>query len=814
MNSTFVQMPKLNINKQVKKKTDSITANTLLPKLMNDTSIQQQPNQQQVTNGITILQNYQPQSQLPPTQQSNSANNTPTLVSTKKSVIGINEIPEHLLIRDIIYVFQGIDGTYIKYNKQSDSFKIDENTSNTLVNGEPAYISKPKRDLVYRLCEFGWLFKKVRLFITNNDFKKTGLTNQSFCSAINDELIELYRIIAILETQVNKKFDMVNYSGNGGNSSGLESPSSVSSGGTTTSTEIPFVDGDSLTLIRLFVWIQTPLKRLKVLGTCVDSIKVEMKGGEILSKIDTLSKHGDQDIRILIHNIMFKICQPLFSMIRLWMFKGEINDPYQEFFIRQYESVQLEKTWKEKFAIIAKLLPSFISLSLAKRILIIGKSINYMKQFCNNFKEDKNDRYYYYNQEEDEDEREEEEEEEEEEEDEDDNDEEKEENKENKGNNEINDKEKEEKIERKLLIRESKIIKEKTIELNYINKEVLQEIIELVSRQSSERLLKIVLNRFKFMNHVKALKKYLLLGQGDFIQYLMDLIGEDLLKPTNQIQRHKLVGWMDTAIRNSNAQFEEQDIVNRLDIALLPERPGNIGWDIFSLDYHVDTPLNTILSPNDILRYKKIFHFMWGIKRVEYSLASIWRKIRSSTSLSILSPIKGDIHKSHLIMNEMVHFISNFQYYLMFEVLECSWKNLEKFIYQEATDLDQLIEAHHQYLQDICNKMFLSNSESCYECFKKLLSIIIKFTLLQTKLINLSIAIQNEKNFNETHQAQVNKEFNSFRNHLNNLYQEYTTSFYKFQSEILKVKVNQDLNPISLQYMLDFNEYYEEKKDN
>ncbi|EAL65442.1 spindle pole body component 98 [Dictyostelium discoideum AX4] len=813
MNSTFVQIPKLNINKQVKKKTDSITANTLLPKLMNDTSIQQ-PNQQQqqqqpqqpqqVTNGITILQNYQPQQPQPATtttQQLNSANNTPTLVSTKKSVIGINEIPEHLLIRDIIYVFQGIDGTYIKYNKQSDSFKIDENTSNTLVNGEPAYISKPKRDLVYRLCEFGWLFKKVRLFITNNDFKKTGLTNQSFCSAINDELIELYRIIAILETQVYKKFDMVNYGGGGGGSggsgsgSGLESPSSVSSGGTTTSTEIPFIDGDSLTLIRLFVWIQSPLKRLKVLGTCVDSITVDMKGGEILSKIDTLSKHGDQDIRILIHNIMFKICQPLFSMIRLWMFKGEINDPYQEFFIRQYESVQLEKTWKEKFAIVARLLPSFISLPLSKRILIIGKSINYMKQFCNNFKEDKNDRYYYYNQEDDDDD----------DEDHDDNDDDDE--NENQG-------EDDEIIERKLLIKESKIIKEKTKELNYINKEVLQEIIELVSRQSSERLLKIVLNRFKFMNHVKALKKYLLLGQGDFIQYLMDLIGEDLLKPTSQIQRHKLVGWMDTAIRNSNAQFEEQDIVNRLDIALLPERPGNIGWDIFSLDYHVDTPLNTILSPNDILRYKKIFHFMWGIKRVEYSLASIWRKIRSSTSLSILSPIGGDIHKSHLIMNEMVHFISNFQYYLMFEVLECSWKNLEKFIDQEATDLDQLIEAHHQYLQDICNKMFLSNSDSCYECFKKLLSIIIKFTLLQTKLINLSIAIQNEKNFNETHQAQVNKEFNSFRNHLNNLYQEYTTSFYKFQSEILKVKVNQDLNPISLQYMLDFNEYYEEKKDN
>ncbi|EGC38619.1 hypothetical protein DICPUDRAFT_148636 [Dictyostelium purpureum] len=825
MNSSFVQIPKLTLNNKKssqnvvqttsssssssssalnsKKKKDNstITANSLLPKLITNNN-NNNNNNDQVSTGITILQNYQPSNS---SSENTSAANTPTLSSTKKQVVGLVEIPEHILIRDIIYVFQGIDGTFIKYNKKSDSYSIDDTIN---INGEASYISKPKRDLVYRLCEFGWLFKKTRNFIINNEFKNSGLTNQSFCSAIHDELTEFYRIIAILETQINKKYDMHNNNNqnNGKPLVGIESPISISSTSTaSTTSELPFTE-DNLTLIKLFVWIQSPLKKLKVLATCVDSIKTTMKGGEIISQIDTLSRHGDRDIQKLIHSIMFKICQPFFSMVRLWMFKGEINDPYQEFFIKQHEKVQLERTWKEKFAIVVRLLPSFISIPLAKKILVIGKSINYMKQFCNNFKDDKLDSYYYYNIDEDDDG---------EFENDDEDDEEDEENEEEQPQHDPNRLTKEQRIEKKLLNEESKIIKYKSNNLNYTNKELLQDMIELVARQSSQRLLKIVLERFKFMTHIKALKKYLLLGQGDFIQYLMDLVGEDLSKPVNQISRHKLADWMETAIRNSNAQFEESEFIGRLDIALLPERQGSIGWDIFSLDYHVDSPLNTILSPNDIIRYKKTFHFMWSIKRVEYSLSSVWRKIRtSSKELAALLPIKGEIHKSHIIMNEMIHFISNFQYYLMFEVLECSWNNLKKFIEEEATDLDQLIDAHHQYLQDICTKSFLSNSDSSYECFKKLLSIINKFTLLQSKLVNLSITIyQNTNNQTEEFQASVNKDFNSYKTHLNNLYQDYTNSFYKFQEEILKVKVNQDLNPISLQYMLDFNEYYKNKKE-
>ncbi len=45
--------------------------------------------------------------------------------------------------------------------------------------------------------------------------------------------------------------------------------------------------------------------------------------------------------------------------------------------------------------------------------------------------------------------------------------------------------------------------------------------------------------------------------------------------------------------RQTNAQYEEVDILERLDVRLLEIQPGDSGWDVFSLDYKV-TPLLVI----------------------------------------------------------------------------------------------------------------------------------------------------------------------------------------------------------------------------
>lgn len=45
-------------------------------------------------------------------------------------------------------------------------------------------------------------------------------------------------------------------------------------------------------------------------------------------------------------------------------------------------------------------------------------------------------------------------------------------------------------------------------------------------------------------------------SQGDFIQYLMDLLGPELSKRASQIYRHTLTNVLETALNSSNAKFE------------------------------------------------------------------------------------------------------------------------------------------------------------------------------------------------------------------------------------------------------------------
>ena len=63
-----------------------------------------------------------------------------------------------------------------------------------------------------------------------------------------------------------------------------------------------------------------------------------------------------------------------------------------------------------------------------------------------------------------------------------------------------------------------------------------------VSRQIDGKLMHLMMNEFSLMDHFLALKKFILLGQGDFVTCLMDEVGPELKKRATQLYRHNLSG--------------------------------------------------------------------------------------------------------------------------------------------------------------------------------------------------------------------------------------------------------------------------------
>ena len=89
---------------------------------------------------------------------------------------------------------------------------------------------------------------------------------------------------------------------------------------------------------------------------------------------------------------------------------------------------------------------------------------------------------------------------------------------------------------------------------------------------------------------------------------------------------------------------------------------------------------------------------------------------RSSPSLDL----KNELQMIHSILHEMIHFIQQLQYYLLFEVLECSWSELTSFLESKTGDLDQLIGAHNKFLNNVIGRGLLNSVN------KKLLSGLLK----------------------------------------------------------------------------------------
>ena len=100
-----------------------------------------------------------------------------------------------------------------------------------------------------------------------------------------------------------------------------------------------------------------------------------------------------------------------------------------------------------------------------------------------------------------------------------------------------------------------------------------------------------------------------------------------LTRPANTLFRHNLTANLETAIRSSNAQHDPPDVLRRLDARMLEYTHGKIGWDVFTLEYKVDAPIDTVIDPESMIKYLKLFNHLWQMKRIESVLGQGWMRV-------------------------------------------------------------------------------------------------------------------------------------------------------------------------------------------
>jgi gamma-tubulin complex component 3 len=54
---------------------------------------------------------------------------------------------------------------------------------------------------------------------------------------------------------------------------------------------------------------------------------------------------------------------------------------------------------------------------------------------------------------------------------------------------------------------------------------------------------------------------------------------------------------------------------------------GEMGWDVFTLEYKVDAPIDTVMDSEAMGKYLKLFNHLWKIKRITTALSKGWMRI-------------------------------------------------------------------------------------------------------------------------------------------------------------------------------------------
>ena len=405
-----------------------------------------------------------------------------------------------------------------------------------------------------------------------------------------------------------------------------------------------------VTLKRCVVWTREATMGLRLMSVMAEESESK-RGGQLVSLIHSFSSsHGDPVVAAFAERLLGSFTRPFYDILRHWIYDGELSDPYLEFFVREQPPDQditkakAGNVWEDKYELDTEMIPSIITQDFAQKVFLIGKSLHFIRHSCGD----------------------------------------------------------------SAWVEEYS--KAASKELKYGDTATLEAWIDEAYKTTMKRLIDLMANKFHLFEHLQALKNYILLGQGDFIALLMESLAANLDRPAGAQYRHTLTAQLEHAIRGSNAQYDSPEVLRRLDARMLQLSHGDIGWDCFTLEYKIDAPVDVVVTDWGNRQYLKVFNFLWRIKRVEFALLSTWRKCMTGSRgvLQNTDPVVVQTWKSTRgVLAEMIHFVGQLQYYILFEVIESSWGELQKRIQKEDCTLDDLIKAHTRYLTDITHKGLL-----------------------------------------------------------------------------------------------------------
>ncbi len=611
---------------------------------------------------------------------------------------------ESTILEDLLFVFMGYEGQYIRYVEKYDPSVEKERLAGPTFRIAPG-LDPSLRDLTTSVLKMATYYKAMEAFVEVQSREEFGAINHALCASISKLLKDYLVLIVQLEHQLltNPAFTL--------HLLHLHTlpTSHMMFQLYTLAQEIlkknSLLEDDLDDSVDGFDDVDNILEQLREGGDLAPGsmAKKVCKGGNVLRLLtERLSfMAGDPAARTLLHTLLRDASKPYMAMLNEWLHHGGIKDPHGEFLIKEQQSIKREKLeedytdeyWEKRYTIRDNDVPPQLE-GVKDKVLLAGKYLNVVRE-CGG-------------------------------------------------------------------VDVSKEVKD--VPKSFDDPQFLDNVNGAYAHANSS-LLNLLVTTHALGARLRSMKHYFFLDRSDFFTYFLDLSTSELKKHWRLVNVGKLQSLLDLALRQPGTvaaqDLFKEDIkvqMNNVGLTQLVMRVVNVrgfdeepgpesveryrtpatkpttdeedkmtGFEALEFKFSVPFPLSLVISSKTVFRYQILFRYLLSMRHLEGLLVNSWEdhnKVMSWTHKSGDSKLEMWKRRAWTLRARMLVFVQQTLYYCTSEVIEPNWQALMARVNGDNQDkngrpgsqkvtrtVDELMEDHVDFLDTCLKECMLMNSK-------------------------------------------------------------------------------------------------------
>ena len=608
---------------------------------------------------------------------------------------------EAVIIEDLLFVFMGFEGQYIRFAKGYNPFEERDRLSGPQWRILPG-LDPSLQDLTQSMLRMASHYTALETFVDVQSRDEFGSVNHALCASIRKLLHEYLVMIAQLETQF------------------------LSDDSFTLHVLNVHVLSTSHMMAQLYALAHEFLKRNALLDDETDESsdsnddfdhileqlrdggelvpgnmtgKKICKGGVVLGVITKRleSMSGDPAARALLTSLLRDASRPYMTMLNEWLHHGAINDPHSEFLIKEQRSIRRERLeqdytdeyWERRYTIRDHDVPPQLQ-GVKDKVLLAGKYLNVVRE-CGGV---------------------------------------------------------------------NVSLQVEDVPTSFDDSRFLDNVNDAYAH-ANESLMRLLLTAHSLPARLQSLKHYFFLDPSDYFSYFLELGTSELRKPVKSVNTGKLQSLLDLVLRQPGSivsldPFKEDVKVEMNEITLTKslQRVVNItgieqgeslqplssnqplesdknanGFTSLQLDYAVPFPVSLVISRKTVWRYQALFRYLLSLRYLESQLSTTWQTHTSGFVWSHKSSARNlEIWKRRVwtLRARMLVFVQQLLYFCTAEVIEPNWQSLMARLRGKeggqdgapngsttgvTRTVDELMQDHVDFLDTCLKECMLTNSK-------------------------------------------------------------------------------------------------------